>query len=53
MAYYCVVEGEYDMFLLRPMGVLFQFLFEDFSLIGITDMIPGLMVFFMAVPRYI
>ncbi len=43
---YCVVEGEYDMFLLRPMGVLFQFLFEDFNLIGITDMIPGLMVFF-------
>ncbi len=43
---HCVVEGEYDMFLLRPMGVLFQFLFEDFNLIGITDMIPGLMVFF-------
>lgn len=43
---YCVVEGEYDMFLLRPMGVLFQFLFQDFNLIGITDMIPGLMVFF-------
>ncbi|MDE7273622.1 MAG: ABC-2 family transporter protein [Lachnospiraceae bacterium] len=43
---YCVVEGEYDMFLLRPMGVLFQFLFQDFNLIGITDIIPGLMVFF-------
>lgn len=43
---YCVVKGEYDMFLLRPMGVLFQFLFEDFNLIGITDLIPGLMVFF-------
>lgn len=43
---YCVVEGEYDMFLLRPMGVLFQFLFEDFNLIGITDIIPGLIVFF-------
>lgn len=43
---YCVVEGEYDMFLLRPMSVLFQFLFEEFNLIGITDMIPGLMVFF-------
>ncbi len=34
------------MFLLRPMGVLFQFLFEDFNLIGITDIIPRLMVFF-------
>ncbi|MDE6186327.1 MAG: ABC-2 family transporter protein [Lachnospiraceae bacterium] len=43
---YCVVEGDYDMFLLRPMGVLFQFLFDDFNLIGITDIIPGLMVFF-------
>lgn len=42
---YCVVEGEYDMFLLRPMGILFQFLFEDFNLIGITDIIPGLTVF--------
>ena len=42
---YCVIEGEYDMFLLRSMNLLFQFLFMDFNLIGFTDMIPGLMVF--------
>ena len=42
---YCVIEGEYDMFLLRPMNLLFQFLFMDFNLIGFTDMIPGLIVF--------
>lgn len=41
-----VIYGEFDMFLLRPMNLLFQFLFFDFNLIGFTDMIPGLMVFF-------
>lgn len=43
---YCVIEGEFDRFLLRPMNLVFQFLFSDFNLIGFTDMIPGLMVFF-------
>lgn len=43
---YSVVYGEFDMFLLRPMSLLFQFLFSNFNLIGFTDMIPGLMVFF-------
>lgn len=43
---YNVIYGEFDRFLLRPMSLLFQFLFSDFNLIGFTDMIPGLMVFF-------
>lgn len=42
---YSVIEGEFDRFLLRPMGLVFQFLFADFNLIGITDIIPGMMVF--------
>ena len=42
---YCVVDGEFDRLLLRPMGLVFQFMLEDFNLIGITDMIPGLIVF--------
>ena len=42
---YWVIAGEFDQFLLRPMNLIFQFLFDDFNLIGFTDMIPGLMVF--------
>ncbi len=35
----CVVEGEYDMFLLRPMGVPFQFLFfvQDIEYVRAVD----------------
>lgn len=40
-----IIRGEFDQFLLRPMNVLFQFLFMDFNLIGISDLIPGLIVF--------
>ena len=43
---YMVIEGEFDRYMLRPMNLVFQFLFQDFNLIGFTDMIPGLMVFF-------
>jgi ABC-2 type transport system permease protein len=42
---YQVIEGEFDRYLLRPMNLVFQFLFDDFNLIGFTDIIPGLMVF--------
>lgn len=41
----CILRGEFDRFLLRPMSVLFQFLFMDFNLVGISDLIPGLIVF--------
>lgn len=40
-----IIRGMFDQFLLRPMNVLFQFLFMDFNLIGISDLIPGLIVF--------
>lgn len=40
-----VVIGGFDRFLLRPMNVLFQFLFMDFNLVGISDLIPGFIVF--------
>ena len=40
-----MIDGEFDRFLLRPMNLVFQFLFDDFNLIGFTDILPGLMVF--------
>lgn len=40
-----IIRGEFDQFLLRPMNVIFQFLFMDFNLVGISDLIPGLIVF--------
>ncbi|MDO4304438.1 MAG: ABC-2 family transporter protein [Bacillota bacterium] len=40
-----IIHGEYDTFILRPMSVLFQFLFQYLNLIGISDLIPGLIVF--------
>lgn len=42
---YFVIEGEFDRYMLRPMGILYQFFFTNFNLIGITDLIPGLLVF--------
>ena len=42
---YWMIDGEFDRFLLRPMNLIFQFLFDDFNLIGFTDILPGLMVF--------
>jgi ABC-2 type transport system permease protein len=40
-----IIYGEMDLFLLRPMNVLFQFLFMEFNLVGIADLIPGTLVF--------
>lgn len=40
-----IIRGEFDRFVLRPMNILFQFLFMDFNLVGISDLIPGLIVF--------
>lgn len=42
---YLVINGEFDRFLLRPLNVLFQYLFMDFNLIGFTDLIPGIIIF--------
>ncbi len=40
-----VIMGEFDRYMLRPMNVLYQFVFTKFNLIGITDLIPGVLVF--------
>ena len=44
MGYY-VIEGDFDRFLLRPLSVLYQFFFTQFNIIGVTDLIPGILVF--------
>lgn len=40
-----MLDGEFDIMMLRPMNVLFQFLFGWFNIIGITDLIPGVVIF--------
>ena len=44
MGYY-VLEGEFDRYLTRPMSVLYQFFFTNINIFGITDLIPGILVF--------
>ena len=41
-----VVGGEFDLYLTRPMSVLFQYCFDIFNVIGVTDLIPGFIIFF-------
>lgn len=40
-----VIEGEFDRFLTRPMSVMYQFFFTQINIFGITDLIPGILVF--------
>ena len=40
-----VIEGEFDRFLTRPMSVLYQFFFTQINIFGITDLVPGIIVF--------
>ena len=40
-----VVHGEMDRMLLRPMSVYFQFCVHYLNLIGLTDMLPGIIIF--------
>ena len=40
-----VIEGDFDRYLTRPLGVLYQFFFTNINIIGITDLVPGLIVF--------
>lgn len=42
---FCVIEGEFDRFLTRPMSVLYQFFFTNINVFGLTDLIPGILVF--------
>lgn len=40
-----ILDGEFDIFMLRPMNVLFQFFFLIFNVYGITDFLPGVAIF--------
>ncbi|AJY77661.1 ABC transporter permease [Paenibacillus beijingensis] len=40
-----VQRGGFDRMLLRPMSVLFQFLVSNFNFIGLTDLLPGVIIF--------
>lgn len=40
-----IIHGELDRMRLRPMGTLFQFLAGDLNFYGITDLIPGIILF--------
>lgn len=42
---YMVTEGGFDRMMLRPLNILFQFCFINFNFIGITDFIPGFVIF--------
>lgn len=41
----CVLRGEFDRSLVRPLGVFFQFCIGTVNLCGIFDLIPGLIIF--------
>ena len=42
---YFVLEGEFDRYLTRPLSVLYQFFFTNINIFGVTDLIPGILVF--------
>ena len=44
MGFY-VIEGDFDRFLTRPMSVLYQFFFTRVNVFGVTDLLPGIIVF--------
>jgi len=44
----CILRGEFDRILLRPMGVFFLFNTGTFNLVGFYDIIPGVIMFIYA-----
>lgn len=40
-----IIHGEMDRLRLRPMSTLFQFLFGEINVFGLTDLIPGIILF--------
>lgn len=40
-----VIGGEFDRLLTRPMSVVYQFFFTNINVMGVTDLIPGVIVF--------
>ena len=44
-----VIRGEFDRMLVRPLNVYYQFCIQRFNLIGLTDMLPGGIIFIYGV----
>lgn len=42
---YSIIHGELDRFLVRPLGVFFQFCVGTVNFVGIYDLIPGIIIF--------
>lgn len=42
---YIILDGELDRMLTRPMSVAYQFFFTNFNIFGLTDLVPGMIVF--------
>ena len=42
---YSVIDGDFDRYLTRPMSVIYQFFFTQINIFGVTDLVPGLIVF--------
>jgi len=42
---YSVIDGEFDRYLTRPMSVIYQFFFTQINIFGVTDLVPGIIVF--------
>lgn len=40
-----VIEGDFDRYLTRPLSVPFQFFFTNINVFGVTDLVPGIIVF--------
>ncbi len=40
-----ILDGEFDIFMLRPMNVLYQFFFCIFNIYGFSDLLPGIVIF--------
>ena len=40
-----VTNGDFDRYLLRPLNVFFQFIIQYVNLIGVLDLIPGIIIF--------
>lgn len=40
-----VIEGDFDRYLTRPLSVPYQFFFTNINVMGLTDLVPGIIVF--------
>lgn len=42
---YAILEGDLDRMLTRPMSVVYQYFFNNINIFGVTDLVPGIIVF--------